>query len=71
MLGALPPIVVGGDRDLGPGSPAGVVQVFPVVAHSEDQLVGHKPLVHQGQDVHPRDMLKIQKHWDTPIYKTV
>ena len=48
-LGDLPAVAVRGYGPPVPGGAAGVVQVLPVIAHGEDQLVGHQPLVHQLQ----------------------
>ena len=49
MLGDAPSVAVSGHRAVVVLTAAWVVQVLPVIAHSEHQLVGHQPLVYQIQ----------------------
>ena len=49
MLGDLPAIAISGHRAAVALTAAWVVQILPVVAHGEYQLVGHQPFVHQIQ----------------------
>ena len=49
VLGDPAAVVIGGDLPLVAGGSCGVGEVLDIVAHGEDDLVGHKALIHQIQ----------------------